>query len=229
VTTSSNFVKGARDVAPALTGAFPIGVAIGAATVSYGVPARHAMALSMFMFAGAAQLAAVELAARDAPVVFIVITGLIVNLRYLLYSASLAPHFYHVSNAWKWFLSFFLFEINFALTSSELKTKEGIDGRWYLLGTSLPLWLNWQASNAIGIMLGARIPDSLQLDFAIPILFIGLVVPFLEDNTAIFTAVTAGAFALLSSGLPFNIGILVGAVAGIVVGLAFERGEDGWR
>jgi predicted branched-subunit amino acid permease len=85
------------------------------------------------------------------------------------------------------------------------------------------LWAGWQISTAVGIFLGAQIPAAWGLDFTLPLTFIAIVVPSLKDRASVLTALTAGLVALLAKDMPFKLGILTAALAGIVVGLMGER------
>jgi predicted branched-subunit amino acid permease len=89
---------------------------------------------------------------------------------------------------------------------------------WYFLGAGLALWSTWQISTAIGVMLGANVPTSWSLDFTLPLTFIALVVPSLKERAGIIAAGTAGIVALLASGLPLKLGLVVATFVGIAVG-----------
>lgn len=220
------FRSGVRDALPALPANIPFGVIAGVATVAVGVDPGQAVAFAGLLFAGAAQVAAVELLAQNAPVAIVVATALVVNLRYLMYSASLGAHFRDLSNRWKLVVAFFLLDVTYALSISRFEGREHLDpskeGRWYYLGTALPLWSAWVSASAVGIVFGASVPDSWQLDFAIPLLFMGLLFPALDGTPSYVAGGVAGVLAIAGFGLPFNVGILVAAVGGIVAGVLAE-------
>jgi predicted branched-subunit amino acid permease len=101
----SDFRAGVRVGVPIVLGIVPFGLVAGAGAVSVGIPALQAVGMSVFIFAGASQLAAIELVGRGAPAAVIVLTVLVVNLRMVMYSASIAPHFARQSAKWKAALS----------------------------------------------------------------------------------------------------------------------------
>ena len=119
-------------------------------------------------------------------------------------------------------------------TPGELRRVEVVDARdgfrpdpsphrhWYFLGAGLTLWSCWQASTAVGVFLGARVPESWSLDFTLPLTFIALVFPGLRDRPAAAAALAAGILAVLAAGLPYKLGLLAAALVGIVAGLAVE-------
>lgn len=216
------FLRGARDQFPILLGVVPFGVIFGALAVSAGIPAFEAQSFSLFIFAGSAQFIAVSLIAGAASPFLIILTILVVNFRHLLYSASLAPHVYHLSNRWKIPLSWLLTDEAFIVASSRYRKGNLEFAHWYFLGTGLMLWVAWQLSTLLGIALGVVIPPGIGLDFALPLTFMALILPTLTDRPAWAAACAAGMFSILLANLPFKLGLLIPAVLGIGVGLGVE-------
>ncbi len=216
------FLRGARDQLPILLGVVPFGVIFGALAVSAGIPALEAQSFSLFIFAGSAQFIAVSLIAGAASPFLIILTILVVNLRHLLYSASLAPYVYHLSKLWKIPLSWLLTDEAFIVASARYRKGGPEFAHWYFLGTGLTLWAAWQLSTFLGIALGALIPPGIGLDFALPLTFMALILPTLTDRPAWAAAFAAGAFSILLANLPFKLGLLIPAVLGIGVGLVVE-------
>jgi len=87
------------------------------------------------------------------------------------------------------------------------------------------MWLVWQVGTLTGALLGSQLPESWSLDFAIPLVFIALVVPALKDRPAIAAAFVSGLVASLAAGLPFNLGLPVAVVLGILTGMLVGRGS----
>lgn len=224
------FRTGVREVLPALPANVPFGIIAGVATVGVGVDPVQAVAFAALLFAGAAQVAAVELLGQHAPVAIVVLTALVVNLRYLMYSASLGAHFKDLSTRWKLVIAYFLLDVTYALSVAKFDGRDHMDptgdGRWYYLGAALPLWATWVSASLVGIVFGARVPDGWQLDFAIPLLFLGLLFPALDGAPSYLAAVASGALAVAGAGLPFNVGILVAALGGIVAGVLADGVTD---
>jgi predicted branched-subunit amino acid permease len=96
---------------------------------------------------------------------------------------------------------------------------------WFLLGAGLALWSTWQISTALGIFLGAAIPASWSLDFALPLTFIAMVVPVLKNRPMIASALSAGVVALAANGLPFRLGLILAAITGIAIGTFLEQNK----
>ena len=179
--------------------------------------------MSSIVFAGSAQFVAAQLVHDAAPGLIIVFTIAIVNLRHVLYSASIAPYLKDLSSPWKILLSYFLTDEAYAATIIHYE-EVGMNpvSHWFLLGAGCSLWLTWQISSGLGIFLGTAIPASWPLDFALPLTFIAMVMPVLKDMPVVAAALSAGMVALLANGLPFKLGLILAALVGIAVGTFLE-------
>ena len=221
-----SFLGGVRAVAPVLVGIVPFGLIAGAAAVRVGLSGVQAVGLSVVVFAGASQLAAIELLGSGARPAVVVATALVINLRMLMYSASIAPYFRETATRWRAGLAYLLTDQAYALAVTRFGADRPVRRRWYYLGAALPLWAVWQVCTVLGVVAGARVPDSLPLSFAVPLTFLALLVPAVTDRASGTAAVVGGAAAVLGADLPLNLGLIAGAVAGVAAGVAVETGGD---
>lgn len=221
------FWNGVRAEVPLLIGVFPFGMIYGALALNAGLSAFASQMMSSMIFAGSAQFVTAQLVHDAAPGFVIIVTIAVVNLRHMLYSASLAPYLKNLSLKWKTLLSYLLTDEAYAPTILKFE-KDGITpfSHWFLLGAGFSLWFTWQVSTALGIFLGAEIPKEWPLDFALPLTFIAMVVPVLKKRPMIAAALSAGITALLAYHLPFKLGLIVAALVGIVVGTWLEGRES---
>ena len=222
-TPSREFWLGVRAELPILLGVIPFGMIYGILALSAGLSPFDAQAMSSVIFAGSAQFMTAQLISALTPTLVVIVTGFVVNLRHALYSASIAPYTKHLPLAWKAVLAYLLTDEAYAVTIVHYQ-KEGelTYKHWFMLGAGLTLWTCWQISTGVGIFLGAQIPSSWGLDFALPLTFIALVVPGLKDRPGIITAGVASLAALLFFGLPFKLGLLAAAFVAIAAGLWSE-------
>jgi 4-azaleucine resistance transporter AzlC len=217
------FLAGARAEIPLLIGVFPFGMIYGALALNAGLSTAAAQMMSSIVFAGSAQFITAQLIHDSTPGFVIVLTIAVVNLRHMLYSASLAPYLASLSTRWKALLSYLLTDEAYAPTILHYEaTGVTPSAHWFLFGAGCSLWLTWQVSTALGIFLGAAIPESWSLDFALPLTFIAMVVPVLKNQPAIAAALSAGAVALVAFSLPYKLGLILAALVGIVVGTILE-------
>jgi 4-azaleucine resistance transporter AzlC len=215
-----------RDTIPLMLGAFPFGMIYGALATTAGLSKGATMAMSAFVFAGSAQFIAVGMVAAHAPIAIIILTTFIVNLRHMLYSATLLPYLKNLHQGWRISLAFWLTDETFAVTIHRYR-RENLPGcaHWYQLGSSIAMYLNWQFWSYVGLLLGDQIPDASNwgLDVAMPITFIGMIIPFVKSWPMGVCVLTAGAASLMTMSLPYKVGIMVSAFVGIAAGLLTER------
>jgi 4-azaleucine resistance transporter AzlC len=210
-----------------LIGVFPFGMIYGALALNAGLAKSASQMMSSIVFAGSSQFVTTQLVHESAPGFVIVLTIAVVNLRHMLYSASLAPYLASVSTRWKLLLSYLLTDEAYAPTIIKYE-REGIQpfSHWFLFGAGLALWSTWQVSTALGIFLGTAIPESWSLDFTLPLTFIAMVVPVLKGRPYIAAALSAGVVALVAYSLPFKLGLILAALVGIFVGTILEEKGD---
>ena len=223
----SEFLNGIKGILPILLGVLPFGLIYGVSARSARLPVITAQAMSFIVFAGSAQFVTVQLISAGVPVLIIILTACLLNLRHALYSASVAPYVKRLPLRWKMLLAYVLTDEAYAVTIIHYRQDDEDASimalkHWYFLGTGLTLWSVWQISTAIGILLGANVPANWSLDFTLPLTFIAIVVPALKTRAEWIAAGTAGVLAVLVAGLPLNLGLLVATLTGMAGGLILE-------
>ncbi len=219
----SSFVAGARDTLPMLIGAAPLGVIFGALVAASQLALWQGQFMSFSVFAGASQLIVVGLTASQAGMLVIWMATFIINLRYILYAATLLPHVSHLPARWRWLLGFLMTDETFAVMNAYyMKHAHTPHGHWYFLGSSLSMYGNWQLWTLVGLLFGVAFPQlrTLGLDFAMVATFIAIVVPQLFCKPQLAAAIAAGVSAWLLHDLPYKLGLMAAATAGVAAGLA---------
>jgi len=219
-------LAGFLDTLPILPGVLPFGMIYGGAAVAAGLTPLQAQGLSLTIFAGASQVAAVDLMARGAAWFTVLAAVLVINSRFVIYGASLAQKLPRQNRIMGVVTSFLLTDQAYAVTMAHSDTES--DPRRlvsYYFGSALSLWTVWQIGTAGGILLGSVVPPSWELEFSIPLMFLALLVPVLKDRPSWVAAAVAGIVVLVGKGLPYNLGLIVGSAAGITAGLLAERGR----
>jgi len=221
----SEILAGARDTIPLVVGAIPFGVIFGTLALNSGLSFWGTLAMSAFVFAGSAQFIAIGLLAIGTSWPIIVLTTLVVNLRHLLYSVTLIPAMKHLSQQWQIPLAFWLTDETFAVVVKRYQALDGSNHKqWYHLGSSLAMYLNWQLCTLIGLTMGQLFPDiaSWGLEFAMPVTFIGMTIPYLKNKPMWAAVIVAGAVALMTYSMPHKIGLMIAALAGVTTGFIVE-------
>ncbi|QGZ62940.1 AzlC family ABC transporter permease [Paraburkholderia acidisoli] len=212
---------------PMMIGAAPFGVIFGTLVTSGPLSLWLGQFMSLAVFAGSAQFIAIGLIATHASFAVILATTLIVNLRHVLYSATLAPYVSHLPLRWRLVLGAVLTDEVFAVAWAHFRRHPPGDtvSPWHFLGSGISMYLNWQLWTAVGLLFGAAFPglQSLGLDFAMVATFIAIVVPQLVALRYLAAAVTAGALAYFWQGWPYKLGLLGAVLAGVLVGVVLSR------
>jgi predicted branched-subunit amino acid permease len=218
------FRDGVVSAVPLTVGVAPWGVVTGVAMVSAGFTSTQAVGMSLLVFAGSAQLAVLPLFMAKAPLWVMYATGLVVNLRYFIYSAVLAPHIARLSRPWRVLLSYITVDGVFAMFAGRFRPSDGVPHRhWWYLGGSALMWIVWQLASLLGIFGGAFIPRTWSLEFAATLALTALLMPLLFDRAVVSGAMAAGVVSLAGARLPMNLGVLLAVIAGVVVGLLVTR------
>lgn len=221
----NDFLDGLRTTAPVLPGAVPFGMITGITALNTHFDTMAGIAQSVLIFAGASQLAMMNLVQDQAWLPIIILTVITINLRFAIYSASIAPFFSETRWYQRWLIGYLLTDQAYALSYAHfLRTPDMSPAsrfRFYL-GGALAMWAVWVAATILGYVLGAGVPPSWSLEFAVPLGFIALMVPGLRDRASVAAACTGGSIAVLAHGLPYNLGLFLAAICGITAGYLYE-------
>lgn len=219
---NQDFYAGARAALPILLGVAPFAMISGAAAVSIGLSAFEAVGMSFIVFAGASQLVVFQLMSAGSPWIIMLLTALVINLRFTMYSATLAPFLQRLPTWQKAPLAYMLSDQAFGVSMGRFVTDETVSRRWFYFGAALTVWTTWQVSAISGALLGKLIPDSWGFEFAFPLSFMALMFGALRDRPSVIAALTGGVVAVLAKGLPYNLGLVLASLLGIAAGFLTE-------
>ena len=213
-----------------LVGVIPFGLVAGATPATTGLGGGTSIGLSTLVFAGASQLAAADALADRSTALVAIIAACTINLRLLLYSASLAPYVSKARLRTRLLMAYVLTDQAYAVSVTRwseevaLGDEPSLDHKLpYYFGAAFTLWLNWQLCTIVGVLIGSAVPKSLPLEFAVPLVFLVLLVPAITSKAAVVAATVGGVAALVADELGAgHIGVLVGALAGIAAGACAE-------
>ncbi len=209
-----------RSAIPLFVPAIPFALVLGVAITESAMPAAIGWSTNIVVFAGAAQLATVSLAAT-ATWFTLVATAAVINLRHVMYSAALSPRFGDQPRWFRWLGPFLLIDQLFALANARTELDADRWRRFYLTA-GIFYFTSWTTAVTLGLVVGSAIPTEWRLDVAPAIMFAGLVVLGLTNRPGIVAALTGAIVCFLALEVPNNGGILIGAVSGVLAGFAAD-------
>ncbi|SYO11756.1 AzlC family protein [Klebsiella pneumoniae] len=196
-------------------------------SVSAGMSVWQSTAWSAIVIAGSAQMLALNMLKTGATLGVIIFTTLIINLRHVLYSASISGSVREASFFKKCFMSYALTDEVYATTVKEM---EGNKKEKYLFYGSamITFWAIWVLADFLGALVGASFPhiEKYGLDFAMVAAFIAIVVPQIKSQACTVAAVVAAVSGVLLVVLPYSLGIVVASVLGVLAGLCVDLAEE---
>ena len=218
------FKSGSLDIAPHLLSVVPFGIIFGAIGVELGFDPYLVYATSLIIFGGASQIVFVQLLSGGASALIAVTSVGVINSRHMLYGAVLSEYLNKLSLIKKLILSYFITDQGFAVSNIYLKkNKEKHYNYYHLIGSGITLWLSWQISTIVGILLGSIVPDELGLKFAIPLTFIAIIVQDLRKIDHVLVMIVSGISALLFYEIPFRSYIIVAPLVALLFAAIFTK------
>jgi predicted branched-subunit amino acid permease len=210
-------------MSPLILGVAPFGLIFGVTAINADVPAAAAWASSFIVFAGASQIAIVDVLDSGGAAWVALFTAIIINTRLLMYSADMGRHTGGLRWPTRVGIGYLLTDQAYLVTAHRYPDPDRRDGFVaFYFGAGLTLWITWQITTTTGMLLGAAIPASWSLGFAIPLTFMALLVLAIKRRPGLVAAVVGGAVAVAAVGLPYALGLPLGAVAGVLAGMASE-------
>ncbi|WP_238368729.1 AzlC family ABC transporter permease [Mesobacterium pallidum] len=208
----------------------PFGVVFGVLATEAGLDVTQVLSFSLAVIAGAAQLTAIQLMVEEAPTIIILASALAVNLRLAMYSATLVQHLGDAPLWHRVFCSYLLTDQSFAMSLDRYERHPELtmgEKLAFYYGVAVPTAMIWYVSSLAGGLIGSSLPSGYGLDFAIPITFLALVTPMVRTLNHLAAAGAAIVVALLLAGLPYNLGLLVAGLVGMMTGAQVEKMRSG--
>lgn len=218
------FALGFRAILPVMTGVIPFGAVTGTVCAEAGLSSFQAITMNVILYAGASQLAAVDLMSNHGASIVVILTGLVINLRFLLYSAAMSPVLQQSPFFIKFLCAHTLTDQSYAVMSAHQDQFKGSnDSVLFYLGTAACMFFVWHSSFIAGYVFGNFAPASWALDYAVPLSFAALVIPTLKTKKYIFVAGFSSVMSILLYPLPYKLGLVTTALLSIGLGAYMTR------
>ncbi len=215
---------GSRDLFAYSLGLLAWGLVTGVAIAKSFLTPAEAVGMTLLVYGGSAQLAALPLMALGFPVWMVMGVAAIVNLRFVIFSAGIQPHFKSLSLPLRMLLGFLNGDLTFAIFKRRYPTvtADPLELPYYV-GVSVSNWLGWQAGSLLGIFLAAFIPDGWGLGFAGSLVLLAVLIPMVRSAAGVLAAVVAGVVAVSAAGLPYRLNLVLAVICAVLVGLVADR------
>jgi predicted branched-subunit amino acid permease len=218
------FSRGLREMIGPSLGISAWALVTGVAMIKSGLTVPLAVLMSLVVYAGSAQLAALPLIAAGAPLWVLWATAFCVNLRFVIFSAHWRKYFGHLPRAKRLAYAYFAVDLNYVLFLRRFPNPQPSPEQVpYFLGGVTWTWWSWQVPALVGIALADRIPTEWGLGFAGVLALLGLAYSTLSGTKSWLAASVAAGAAVAAFALPLKLNILVAIAAGIAAGLALDR------
>lgn len=214
------FIQGVRAMTPMVIGLVPFGIAIGSASATLDIDHTAAWAGSWLVLAGSAQLAVMQLIDGNSAPLVAVAVALMINARFIVYSAGLAEWFPTATRRTRLLLALPVVDQLYvtAVARFEQLDLTEPDRRRFYAGAAAHLASAWVAAQTVGIIIGDRLPQWMSLQHASLLALTGLLARSLNTRPAQVAAVAAAATALVGADLPYHSVVLVAMLAGMAAG-----------
>lgn len=224
-TQKSAYLQGVRDGAPFILIIIPFATLFGVLAVEAGLSVFEALAFSLVVIAGAAQFTALQLLSEEAPTIIVLASALTVNLRMAMYSASLTPYI-GAAPLWQRACAAYLtVDQSYVVSVAQYEKDPDMTVPHrvaYFFGAVTPVIPLWYGFTVVGALIGAQVPESWALDFAIPIAFLAMIAPMFRTLAHVAAAFVAVVVSLLAAGVPYSLGIIIAGICGMIAGAQTE-------
>ena len=217
--------RAATDAIPLVIGALPFGMLLGITIVeAEQVNNVIGWLSSVMIFAGAAQIAMTSLLGSGGSLLIVIVTGLVINARHMMYSVALIDRFRSQPRWFRFLAPYWLIDQVFALIDTRIDNDmSDRDFRIYWLTIALTFYSFWHVFVTTGMVLGPTIPPTWPVEFAVPAMFVAIVVPAIKDRPAAVAALVGALIGATASTLPLGLGLIVGGAVGMVAGTVADR------
>ncbi|WP_225721259.1 AzlC family ABC transporter permease [Candidatus Vallotiella sp. (ex Adelges kitamiensis)] len=217
------FLDGMRIYAPTCAAIFSWGLVTGIAMGKSILTVPQALGMSLLVYAGSAQLAVLPLLAVKLPIWTVLLTAAMVNTRFIVFSAGLAPHFSHLSMLRRILLGYFNSDVLYLLFQARNFRPGYEPGKEaFFWGMALSSWIIWQSASIIGILLSSLFLDVWGLSLAGSLALIPIIVSAIIERSMLVAVVIAAVVALIGSDLPYRLSLPLAILAALLAGVVSD-------
>jgi predicted branched-subunit amino acid permease len=222
-----SFREGLKDCSPTLIGILAWGLVVGIAMVKTHFTIAQALGMTFTVFAGSAQLAALPLIADNAPIWVIFLTGIMINLRFVIFSVIIAPHFTYLKFWQRVFWGYMTGDVSMIYFMKRYPSEKPEIGKFaYMKGLFVPNWIAWQIGSIAGILIGSEIPENWGVGFAGTLAIICVLLPMILKQAALVGVVAASVVAVITFKWPYQMGMVLAVIIGVLCSMVWEEWQE---
>ncbi len=222
-----SFRQAVKDCSPTLIGILAWGLVVGIAMINTHFTIAQSLGMTFTVYAGSAQLATLPLIAQSAPIWVIFLTGLMINLRFVIFSVLIAPHFSHLKFWQRIFWGYMTGDVSMIYFMKRFPTEKPEPGKYaYMKGLFIPNWIAWQIGSVAGILIGSEIPESWGVGFAGTLAILCVLLPMVLKLPALVGVVAASVIAIATFHWPYELGMVLAVIVGVLSAMACEEWQD---
>jgi len=223
-----DYSRGLREMASVAPGLAAWGMMTGVAMVKSGMSVLESVTMTLLVYAGSSQLAAIPLIAAGAPMLVILATGFCVNLRFVVFSAHMRPYLMHLPRRVRLAVGYLTADLSYVMFTKQFQqpphtAAERQAQLAYLLGGCTTNWGSWQLASLLGIVLAHSVPQHWGLGFAGILALLGVSCSLASSRLRVVSAGVAGAAAVAAFAMPFKLNIVVAIAAAVAMALLLEK------
>ena len=224
MTNREEFRRGVRDMLGPSLGISAWALVTGVAMVKSGLSIPVATAMTLFVYAGSAQLAALPLMVAGAPLWVLFATAFCVNMRFVIFSAQWRKYFGHLPRWQRLLLGYLAVDLNYVIFMRRFPQPKPAPEQWpYFWGGVLWNWFSWQVPSLLGVAFADRVPTEWGLEFAGVLALLGVGYSLLSGRKSWISGGIAALAAVAAFGFPLKLNIVTAIAAGVIAGLALDR------
>lgn len=221
-----SFNEAVATALPAMAGIFAWGMVTAMAMLKAGLTAGQTLGMTFIVFAGSAQLACLPLIIANASVWVVFATALVVNLRFVIFSAAMGPHLSHLPWYKRLWYGYLNGDLTMALFSQRFPPHtqpEPLGKEGYAAGVDYMNWCAWQAGSVLGILLASQIPQSWGIAFAGTLALLAVLIPLTMNAAALVGVIVAAGLSVATVQWPYRLGLLLAVIAGMLAAMAVDK------
>jgi predicted branched-subunit amino acid permease len=228
------FIQGAKTVMVTIPGNFAWGFVVGLGMINLGLSVFQSAVFNVMVYSGSAQMVAMPLMATQTALSLLFLASFMACIRFILYSAAMAPALHHLPVKQRLFVS--AFSIDAAIGLFLARRAQSLSGQKsfanrisFLMGMNTVIWCAWTSGVFVGIFAAELLPASPKFLYLGIVALFGIALGMIRTQAAVACAAASAVVAVLANHWPYQLGLLTAILIGVATGFAVIVREQNSR